>query len=274
MKRGLLGGAGLVAAAILAASSLAATSSPTAGDWTGTLKGAKPSNGLSFTVTASGRKRVVANFQSAGQIIGPCAGAETGLGGFPKATVNRAGRFKTVATVNNGFGLESWKVTGTFTSKHAASGTVAIVLALTSTKQCKFTVKWTAKQKPVAPPKHGATYKGKSAESGQPIKFHVSSNGKELTTVTWRTPIIGGTCPGQGNGSSITAHNVPIHGDKFSYTLRGGKISHGTGTTGMDSIAGEFLAGHTASGTISTSRDIAGFGTVCVGHETWTARAG
>ncbi len=274
MKRGLLIGAGLLAAAALAASSLAATSSPNAGDWTGTLK-VKGASGLSFTVTASGRKRVVANFRSAGNIFGPCARSETSVGGIPSANVSRAGKFKAVATENLGIGLESWTVTGTFTSKHAASGAVAIVIPLTSTKQCKFTVKWTAKQKAPAPPKHGATYKGKTAISGLPVKFHVSANGKKLTSVTWHTPIIGGTCPGiSNNGATMTVHNLAIHGDKFSDTLHSGKISHGTGSTGTNSITGQFLAGHTAAGTISTSMDIVGFGKVCVGHETWAARVG
>ena len=269
MKRGLLVVTALVAVMILVATSLAATSSPNAGDWAGKLKGVKGASGLSFTVTASGRKRVVANFQSAGSIIGPCAGAETSVGGFPSATVSGAGRFKAVMTENNGFGVESWTVTGMFTSKHAASGAVAIVLPLSSTKQCKFTVGWTAEQRAAAAPKHGRT-----ALSRLQVKFHVSASGKKLTSVTWHTPIIGGTCPGISNGATMTVHNVPIHADKFSATLHGGKISHGTGSTSTNSIAGQFLAGHTAAGTIATSMDIVGFGKVCVGHETWTARVG
>jgi hypothetical protein len=263
----------LLAVVLIAAISSAATSGPTAGDWSGKLKGVKPATALTFTVTASGRKRTVTTFQSTRAFTPPCLGAEPAtVSGIPSAKVSSSGKFKAVGREDNGFGSESWTVSGTFKNKHSASGSVAIDLFLTTVKQCKFTVKWTAGEEAATPPLKGATYRGKATISAEPVTLKVSANGKELESVTWTQPLIGGSCPGIGNNApSFTGHNVPIHGSKFSYTVHSGAITHGAGTTHTDSITGQFLSGHKASGTLSTSTDISGIGNTCQGSDTWSA---
>jgi hypothetical protein len=238
------------------------------------VEGRHPATTLSFTVGVNGRtgKRVVSFWQSNGSFKAPCAdarGTTTSVAVGASPTVNRAGKFKGVETEDNGFGLNTWTVTGTFKNARTASGTVAINLAITSTKRCKFSVPWTATVEPLSHPIHGSTYKGAETISGNTLSFHVSGSGKTLTTLTWHGAIIGGTCPGiPSNAPSFTVHNVPVHTSSFSVNLVSGK---GTGTTNYDSITGRFLAGGKAAGTISNHAVITGFGTVCVGAETWTA---
>ncbi len=261
-----------VAVMLIVGTTSAATSSPATGDWKGHLQGVSPATSVTFIVGTSHGKRTVTVFQS-GSFKAKCPQAGvTSVVGVPTATVSSAGKFKAVATLDNGFGAESWTVSGTFASKHAAHGTVAIVLALTSVKRCKFSVPWSAKPEPPAHPAHGATYKGKTIFSGNPVTLHVSRSGRKLSTVIWKQPIIGGTCPGLGNESpTFTAHNVPIRGSTFSVSL---VLHKGSPTTNFESITGEFLSGRKAAGTVSTHTDIKGFGDVCKGNETWTASAG
>jgi hypothetical protein len=266
--------AALAALAIAVGTTWAATASPTLGSWTGKYKGVKPATSLSFTVAVQARtgKRVVSFWQSGGNFNAPCAdarGTTTSVDLTTSPIVNAAGKFKGVASDDNGFGLNSWTVTGTFKNARAASGTVAINLAITSTKRCKFTVPWTASLEPTSHPVHGTTYKGAETISGNTLSFHVSANGKALTTLTWHGAIIGGSCPGiSTQAPSFTVRDVPVHGSSFAVNLVSGK---GSGTTNYDSITGHFLAGGKAAGTISNHAVITGFGTTCVGQETWTA---
>jgi hypothetical protein len=277
MKKKICAAASLTALAALVlvvGTSWAATSSPSLGQWTGKFRHTSPATSVSFNVVVNARtgKRSVAFFQSSGSFKAPCADAHsttTSVSVGSSTNVNRAGKFKGVATENNGFGVESWTVTGTFKNARSASGTVAINLAITSTKRCKFTVPWTATVEPTSHPVHGHTYKGAETISGNTLSFHVSGSGKTLTTLTWHGAIIGGSCPGiPTEAPSFTVHNVPIHGSSFSVSLVFGK---GTGTTNYDSITGRFLAGGKAAGTISNHAVITDFGTTCVGSETWTA---
>jgi hypothetical protein len=266
--------AALAALAIAVGTTWAATASPTLGNWTGKYKGVKQATSLSFTVAVNARtgRRAVSFWQSSGSFKAPCAdarGTTTSVSLATSPTVNAAGKFKGVATEDNGFGNNSWTVTGTFKNARTASGTVAINLAITSTKRCKFTVPWTASLEPASHPVHGATYKGTTSISAKPLSFHVSSNGKELATVSWQPPIIGGNCPGAGNESpTFTLHNIPIHNSSFTASLVKGK---GSPTANYDSITGRFLTGGKAAGTVSTHSVITGFGDVCQGMETWTA---
>jgi hypothetical protein len=255
----------------------AATSSPSVGGWAGSLRAVKPATSLTFSVTAHGTKRVVTRFQSTGLFKARCVGASnTVVPSIPHARVNSAGSFKAVARELAGFGKDdTWTVAGRFKSKHAASGTVAIVLALSPSKRCRFTVKWSAAYEAPAAPVAGATYKGKASgvNGDQSVSFHVSANGKELTKVSWREPPIGGNCPGQGSEvPTYTGHNVPIHHRTFTFTIHSGKISHGSGETQTNAISGRFLSGHKASGTASTVTDLGGFGSLCKGSESWIAQ--
>jgi hypothetical protein len=259
-----------LAVAITAASTQAAGSPATAGNWSGSVK-SKPASPLTFIVTASGRKRTVSEFVDATEFKGPCTGAETSIAGIPNAKVASSGTFTAKGTEDNGFGPESWTVSGRFKGGHA-SGTVAIVLALSTTKRCDFTVKWAAALEGVGHPKAGAAYSGKETTSGLSVKFRVTQSGNEIATITWGEPLTS-NCPGASSVPVFfTGKNVPIHGSKFSYTQHTGKISHGTGTTGTQTITGEFLAGHKVQGTVSTSADMAGFGTDCQGNDTWSAK--
>jgi hypothetical protein len=260
-----------VALVLIVGTTSAATSSPATGGWKGHLKGVSPATSVTFIVGTSHGKRTVTVFQSSGSFKAKCPHAGiTSVVAVPTATVSSAGRFNAVATLDNGFGTQSWTVSGTFGSKHAAHGTVAIVLALTSVKRCKFSVPWSAKLEPPAHPAHRATYKGKTS-AGFPVKIKVSASGRKLASVSWHAPLVG-DCPGIGNGSpTITAHNVPVHGSKFNVKLVSGK---GTGVTATNTIAGEFLSGRKASGTIATFSIIKSIGRTCVGNGTWTASAG
>ncbi|MEO6857381.1 MAG: hypothetical protein ABI323_02175 [Solirubrobacteraceae bacterium] len=265
----------LVALVLITGISSAATSAPSVGDWSGHFQGVKPATMLTFSVSASGRKRVVSLFQSSGAFKAPCAITQpTPVAVIPRATVNSSGKFKAVGREETGFGEQTWTVSGTFKSKRAASGTVAIVLAPTPMKQCSFTVKWTAGSEAASPPVKRATYRGKTTSTQEAVTLHVSPNGKKLSSVTWTQAVIGGTCPGLGSERrSFTGHNVPIHHSKFTFTEHIGKITGGHGETTTESISGQFLAGHKAAGTLSTSSDIVGFGNVCKGSDTWTAHA-
>jgi hypothetical protein len=84
----------VLAPALLASLSSAATSAPNAGDWAGKVVASKSSSALTFTVSASGRKRVVSNFQSAGNFLGPCTLRRDLARGILSATVNAAGKCK------------------------------------------------------------------------------------------------------------------------------------------------------------------------------------
>jgi hypothetical protein len=259
-----------LAVAIAAASTQAAGSPPAAGNWSGSVK-SKPASPLTFMVTAKGRKRTVSDFVDATEFKGPCTNAETSIGGIPNATVASSGTFKAKGTENSGFGAESWTVSGKFKGGHA-SGTVAIVLAVSSTKRCDFTVKWSAALEGVGHPIAGAAYSGKETTSQMSVKFRVTPNGKEISTITWGQPLTS-DCPGaSSNPVFVTGKDVPIHGSKFSYTQHTGKISHGTGSTVTETITGEFLAGHKAQGTVSTSADMSSLGTDCQGNDTWSAK--
>ena len=260
-----------VAVMLIVGSTSAATSSPASGDWKGHLKGVSPATSVTFTVGTSHGKRTVTVFQSTGSFKAKCPKAGvTSVGTVPAATVNSAGKFKAVATLDNGFGTESWTVSGTFASKHAAHGTVAIVLALTSVKRCRFSLPWSAKLVPPGHPARRATYKGKTS-AGFPVKIKLSASGRKLASVSWHAPLVG-DCPGIGNESpTITAHNVPLHGSTFNVKLVSGK---GTSDSDTDTIAGEFLSGRKASGTIATFRIIKSIGKTCIGNGTWTASAG
>ena len=271
MKKKLFGIATVAALVLLAGTTSAATRSPASGDWKGRLKGVSPATSLSFSVSGSGHgKRTVTLFQSSGLFKAKCAHAgDTSISGIPAATVSSAGKFRAVGSQDNGFGLESWTVAGTFKSKHAASGTVAINLAITSTKRCKFTVPWSASVEQPGHPGRGATYKGKET-SGKPVTLKVSSSGKRLSSVSWQAPLVG-DCPGAGNESpTFTAHNVAIHSSKFDVTIVKGK---GTSDSHTESISGEFLSGRKATGTVSTFSNIKSIGKTCIGKETWTASA-
>jgi hypothetical protein len=262
----------LFVVAIAVASTDAAGSRPAAGDWGGSFK-TKPAKPLTFIVTGSGHKRVVTKFTSSGSVDAGCSGADGGpnINGLPNATVTASGTFKTRGKEDSGFGTETWTVSGKFKGGHA-TGTVAIDLFLSPTKKCDYTVKWSAAMQAPAHPKSGATYKGKETVSTETVRFTISASGKDMTTITWARPLISGNCPGIGTGEVIlTGHNVPIHGSKFSDTARAGKISHGSGTVTTDTISGEFLAGHKASGSVTTSADISGIGTACQGSDTWSA---
>jgi hypothetical protein len=261
----------LVALILVAGISSAATSGPTAGDWSGKLKGVHPATSLTFTVTASGRKRAVSNFLASSEIKVPCKGAElTGIGTSGSATVSHAGKFKSVEIEDNGFGTNSWTVTGTFKNTHSASGTVAIDLFLSTANQCKFTVKWSAAEEAAKPPKHGATYTGTATAGDSPVKFTVSSNGKQLTSISWDQPLIGGACPGLAPGVvKLSGHDVPVHGSKFSYT----QIAGSGGDHVHETISGQFLAGGKAAGGASTFAVLTGFGNTCQGSDTWSAHS-
>jgi hypothetical protein len=258
----------LLALIVIVGVSSAATS---AGDWSGKLKGAKPA--VTFSVSASGNKLVVSNFQASGLLKAPCAATEpTSLSGIPAAKVTPRHRFKAVGKQDSAFGVETWTVTGTFRGAHAASGAVTIVLFPAANKPCRFTLRWTAATEAATPPSAGASYSGKMT-SGWPVTLHVSADGKTLTSITWHTPLLT-NCPGASDQNPpITAYNVPINGSTFTYTHHSGKITDGHGQTGTYSISGQFLAGKKASGEISTSSDIAGMGNVCDGDDTWTAHA-
>jgi hypothetical protein len=260
-----------VCVGMVVASTQAASSRPAAGDWTGKLAGVRPKTAVNFDVTASGSKRVVSQFESSGEFDPPCHGAlPTGLS-FSNMTVSKAGTIKSKSTEDNGFGEESWTLSGKFKGGRA-TGTVAIVLALSATKRCDFTVKWTASMQAAGQAKDGATYRG--TETAFPkfkVKFTVSSNGKELKTVTWDQPLVG-NCPGVGSTEPpINGTDVPIHGSKFSYTKHSGHISNGTGTETTETITGQFLAGGKASGTVKTNTDESSIGNVCDGSGTWSA---
>jgi hypothetical protein len=254
----------------VAASTQAASSRPAVGQWSGSIK-AKPTTPLSFSVTGSGRKRAVANFVSTASFKPPCSGAPPTSVGIPTSKVTASGTFKGRETEDTGFGNESWTVTGKFKGGRA-SGKIAIVLALTPTRRCEFTVKWSASLQAAGHAKEGATYKGtETAFSKFKVKFTISPNGKELTTVTWDQPLVG-NCPGVGsNEVVISGADVPIHGSKFSYTKHSGKISNGTGTETTETITGQFLAGGRASGTVKTNTDESSIGNVCDGSDTWAA---
>jgi hypothetical protein len=272
-KTGIMLLLALVCVAVVAASTQAASSRPAAGDWTGKLVGVKPKTAVNFDVTASGSKRVVSRFGSSGEFDPPCHGAlPTGLS-FSNMTVSKAGTIKSKSTEDNGFGEESWTLAGKFKGGRA-TGTVAIVLALSATKRCDFTVKWSASLQAAGQAKEGATYKGtETAFSKFTVKFTISANGKELKTVTWDQPLVG-NCPGVGSTvPPISGTDVPIHGSKFSYTKHTGKISNGTGTETTETITGQFLAGGKASGTVSTNTDESSIGNVCDGSDTWSAKS-
>jgi hypothetical protein len=259
-----------VTAGAVAAATQAAGSRPAAGDWTGKL-GVKPKTMVRFEVAASGSKRVVSQFTSSGQFDAPCHGAIPTSLQFSNMTVSKAGTIKSRTTEDNGFGEESWTLSGKFKGGRA-TGTVAIVLALSATKRCDFTVKWSASLQAAGHANDGATYKGTETDfSDFKVKFTVSPNGKELTTVTWDQPLVG-NCPGAtSNEVVISGADVPIHGSKFSYTKHSGHITNGTGTESTDTITGQFLAGGKASGTVTTGTDEGGIGNVCDGSGTWSA---
>ena len=262
------------AAAATQAATQAAGSRPAAGDWSGSFK-VKPATSVLFTVTAKGHKRAVSGFESSGNFDTPChagaANATTTVGGFGNDTVSGSGTFKGRTSQNNGFGTSSMVLAGKFKGGHA-SGTVAIVIPVSSTKRCKFTVRWSASLAVAGHPKDGATYTGKQQNSDGTVKFKVSSDGKELTTVTWDQPLVD-NCPGaSANQVVVTGTDVPIHGSKFSYTQHSGQISNGAGTVVTETITGLFMSGGKASGTVTTSADIAGIGTSCQGSDTWTAK--
>ncbi len=262
--------------ALVVAVSADAASSPATGDWHGQFKGSFSKVGLGFTVAKSGGSKRVVNLASVGALKPPCVGAlSTTVADIPPAKISSNGTFKGFTSLNDGFGNETWTVKGKFTSSHAASGTVAIVLYPT-TKPCKFTAAWSAKLEPSAPPVRGGHYKGKTgndqAGGGAAVTFEISHNGKKITSITWTPPAIFTTCPGNNGSPPVTGHNVPIHHGKFTLTLANGTVKHGVGTRITNTIEGQFLSGHDAAGTISTGADIAGQH-ACKGNNTWTAHA-
>jgi hypothetical protein len=273
---------GLLAVALAGSvgTTVAATSIPTAGSWSGHLEGVSPARGLTFSVSASGRRRTVNLFAAAGTFTERCPaahGASTGLSSIPSATVNSAGTFRAVGSELTGFGSDTWTVIGSFKNKHAAAGTVAIVIAIDPVRRCKFTIRWTAALEPAAPPTAGATYRGTTgndqAAGGAPVTFQVSGDGKHLTAITFKRPTISGPCPGIGSANPLlTGHGVPIHNGKFTFNAVTGTLTNGTGTKTTNTITGQFLSGRKASGTISTVTDEAGTQT-CRGSDTWTAHA-
>lgn len=261
---------GLVCVGAVAASTEAASSRPSAGEWSGKIAGVRPKAMLTFDVTASGNKREV-TLVSSDNFAAPCAGRPQTSIEVPNAAVGKAGTFKSRTVEHNGFGDESWTLSGKFKGGRA-SGKVAIVLAVSPTKRCDFTVKWSASLQPAGRVKDGALYRG--TETNFPddtVKFTVSPNGKDLMTVSWVQPPVS-NCPGvSAIQVVISGANVPVHGDKFSYTKHSGHISNGAGTETTDTITGQFLAGDKASGTVTTSADISGIGTACQGNNTWSA---
>lgn len=279
MKKTICVVAVLAATVLAAGSSSAATSSPATGAWNGHLKGVSPQTAVSFTVAKSGSRRVVSLFASSGSFTEQCPGAHgasTSVSSVPSATVS-GGRFKAATSIDNGFGLETWTVSGAFTSTHAAAGTVVIALAIDSTHRCNFTVKWTATLEPPSPPVADASYRGTTgndqAGGGAPVNFHVSADGTKLTSFTFTPPVSFGPCPGAATiNPPVTEHNLPIHGGKFAISRVSGKVTHGTGTSGTITVTGQFLAGRKAVGTVSTVTDEAGT-LVCRGSNTWTAHA-
>jgi hypothetical protein len=268
----VLGLASLLVLMLVAVGSAAANS---AGQWSGHFTGRRADVGVSFSVTASGRKLVVSNFLSSGAIKAPCARtAPTAVGGIPAATVTPRRSFKSVGSEDSGFGRETWTVTGRFKGTHAASGTVAIVLMPAPDKPCRFTIRWKAAVQAAAAPRPGATYVGKMHSRGGPVTLHVSADGKSISSISWEQPLIGGNCPGLSDEVvTFTAHDVVIHNSSFTYTQHVGKITNGQGQTGTNTISGQFLSGGQVAGQISTSSDIASIGKACVGSDTWTAHS-
>ena len=190
-------------------------------------------------------------FAAAGAFKEQCPGAHgasTGVSSIPAATVNSAGRFRAVGSELTGFGTDTWTVLGSFNSKHSAAGTVAIVIAVDTVHRCKFTVRWTAALQSAAPPAAGATYRGATssdqAGGGSPVSFHVSADGKQLTSITFKPPVAFSSCPGASDSIPFdTGHGVPIRNGKFTFTAVNGKLTHGTGTKTTDTITGQFLSG-------------------------------
>ncbi len=268
----------VLALAGTAGTSAAASTAPTAGSWSGHLDGVSPARGLTFSVTASGRRRIVSLFAAAGAFKEQCPaghGASTGVSSIPNATVSSAGTFRAVGSDSTGFGTNTWTVLGRFKSPHSAAGTVAIAIAISSVQSCTFTIRWTASLEPAAPPAAGATYRGSTgndqAGGGSPVTFQVSANGSQLTSIRFRPPVSFSSCPGASDVNPFeTGHGVPIRHGTFTFSAVNGKLTNGTGTKTTDTITGQFLSGARAAGTVSTVTDEAGTLT-CRGSNTWTA---
>jgi hypothetical protein len=103
------------------------------------------------------------------------------------------------------------------------------------------------------------------------VTLQISADGTEVARIAFTLPIqFTGDCPAPEQIPSVTGTNVPIRNDAFMFSTSNGKIVSGHGTTNGESISGQFLAGGTVPGTVTSSSNLVNE-IRCSGNNTWIA---